>query len=117
MASIIDPESAKSLITEYKQQNASPGGPAIKTNEGQLLSGYFLDRQSLETILSNPKVEGVSLHLAKHPDSVGSAENYFTVVYAGAEPNTSPNPATPYVNTGAVYGDVPPCPNFCSDVG
>ena len=78
-------------------------------------NGYFLDRKSLETILSNPKVAGVSLHLAKHPASTGSAEHHFTVFYAGAEPNTTPNAATPYVKTGDVYGgDVPPCPPSCS---
>ena len=114
MASIIDPESAKSLIKEYQQQNAAAGGPGIKTPEGDFLNGYFLDRESLETILSNPDVAGVSLHLAKHPASAGSAENHFTVFYAGAAPNTAPNAATPYVKAGDVYGDVPPCPPSCS---
>jgi hypothetical protein len=116
MATIIDPESAKSLIKEYQQQNSAPGGPAIKTHEGHLLHGYFLDRKSLESILSNPKVEGVSLHLAKHPDFKGADSHHFTVLYAGAEPNTAANPATPYVNTGAVYGDTPPCPTVCNTI-
>jgi hypothetical protein len=116
MASIIDPESAKSLIKEYQQQNSAAGGPAIKTPEGQFLNGYFLDRESLETILSNPNVAGVSLHLAKHPASTGSPEHHFTVLFAGAEPNKAANPATPYVNTGNVYKDVPPCPPMCSNL-
>jgi hypothetical protein len=116
MASIIDPESAKSLIREYQQQNAASGGPAIKTHEGHLLNGYFLDRESLEKILSNPKVAGVSLHLAKHPDFKGSQSNHFTVLYAGAEPNDAPNPKTTYVNTGEVYGDPPPCPPVCTNI-
>jgi hypothetical protein len=114
MATIIDLESARSLIKEYQQQNSSPGGPAIKTHQGHHLNGYFLDRESLENLLSNPKVVGVSLHLAKHPDHIGSPDNHFTVLYSGAEPNPAANPATPYVNTGAVYGDTPPCPPMCS---
>lgn len=117
MASIVDPESAKSLIQEYRQQNAAVGGPAIKTHEGHLLNGYFLDRKSLEAILKDPKVAGISLKLAKHPDFKGKPGNHFTVLYSGATPNTAPNPATTYVNTGAVYGDTPVCPPICTTLG
>jgi hypothetical protein len=114
MASIIDPESAKSLIREYQQQNAASGGPAIKTPEGHLLNGFFLDRESLQKILSNPKAAGVSLHLAKHPDFKGAPSNHFTVLYTGAEPNTAPDAKTPFANAGDIYGDPPPCPPHCS---
>jgi hypothetical protein len=116
MASIIDPESAKSLIKEYQQHNAAPGGPAIKTPDGHLLNGYFLDRQSLETILSNPKAVGVSLHLAKHPDFKGSDSHHFTILYAAAETNTAADATTPYVNTGNISVCDPPCPPFCSTI-
>jgi hypothetical protein len=115
MASTIDPESAKSLITEYQQQNSAPGGPAIKTHEGHHLNGFFLDRQSLESILSNPKAVGVSLHLAKHPDSKGSPDNHFTMLYAGAEPSTAPNAIAPHVNAGVIYSG-PPCPPLCTTI-
>jgi len=114
MASIIDPESAKSLISEYQQQNAASGGPAIKTPEGHLLNGYFLDRESLEKILSNPKVAGVSLHLAKHPDFKGAQSNHFTMLLAGAEPNTAADATMPFVSTSDIYGPVPPCPPRCT---
>jgi hypothetical protein len=117
MASIIDPESAKSLIKEYQQQNSAPGGPAIKTHEGHHLNGYFLDRQSLENLLSNPKVVGVSLHLAKHPDHVGSPNNNFTMLYAGAEPNTAADATAPHISTGPIYSGTPPCPNVCNSLG
>ena len=113
MATIIDRTLAKSLIKEYQTQNAAPGGPAIKTTDGHFLNGYFLDRKSLETILSNPNAAGVSLHLAKHPAAAGSAENQFTVLYAGAEANTAPGAVAPYVNNGDIYGDTPPCPPYC----
>ncbi len=116
MASIIDPESAKSLISEYQQQNAAPGGPAIKTHEGHLLNGYFLDRESLEKILSNPKVAGVSLHLAKHPDFKGAQSNHFTMLYAGAEPNTAKDAKTPFAAASDIYGPVPPCPPRCTTI-
>ena len=113
MASIIDPEKAKSLISEYRQQNASEGGPGLKTTEGHFLNGFFLNRESLEKILSNPKAIGVSVHLAKHPQSAGSNENHVTLMYAAAEPNTAPDAKTQLVNTGEMYGDPPPCPTLC----
>ena len=116
MATIIDPESAKSLIKEYQQQNSATGGPAIKTPEGHFLHGYFLDRQSLEAILKDPEVAGVSLHLAKHPAFKGADTHHFTVLYAGAQPNNDPKPLTPYVNKGVIYGEPPPCPPMCSNL-
>jgi hypothetical protein len=116
MASIIDPESAKSLIQEYRQQNSSDGGPGIKTTEGHFLHGYFLDRESLETILKDPNVQGVSLHLAKHPDSVGSEHNHFTLLWTGAEPNTQAGATAKYVNKGAIFQGTPPCPTVCGEI-
>jgi hypothetical protein len=114
MASIIDPASAQSLIQEYRLQNAAPGGPAITTHEGHLLNGYFLTRESLESILSNPKAVGVSLHLAKHPDFKGLPGNHFTVLCAAAEPNTAPDAKTRYINTGDFSDPPPPCPPSCA---
>jgi hypothetical protein len=114
MATKIDLAKAKSLIQEYQQQNAAPGGPGIKTPEGHFLNGFFLDRQSLESILSNPKAVGVSLHLAKHESSVGSPENHFNLLFAGAEPNTEGGMPAPHVNTGDIFGDTPICPPWCS---
>src|ERR1700744_4628207 len=110
MASTIDPESAKALIKEYQDQNAAAGDNAIKTHEGHPLNGYFIDRDSMEKILSNPKAAGMSLHLAKHSQSQGSKQNHYTVIYGAAEPSTSPDAKTPYTNTGELYGDPPPCP-------
>src|SRR5258708_12477474 len=108
MGSIIDPGSAKSLIQEYQQQNSAPGGSAITTPEGNFLNGYFVDRESLEAILSNHAAVGVSVYLAKHPDFAGTASHPFTLVYAAAEPNTDPGAPTPYVITRDLYGDPPP---------
>jgi hypothetical protein len=116
MATIIDHASAKSLIQEYQDQNAAPGGSGIKTGAGDLLHGYFLDRDSLETILKNPNVQGVSLHLAKHPDQVGSTDNNYTLLYTGAQPNTAANPTTPYESTGAIFASNPPCPPTCTTI-
>jgi len=114
MATIIDPASAQSLIQEYQQQNAAPEGPANKTHEGHHLKGFFLDRASLEHLLSNPNAAGVSLYLAKHPDHVGSPENRLTLLYSGAEANTAEGGDAPtYITTGPMYGDTPPCPTYC----
>ena|ERR1700733_11966786 len=115
MASTIDPQSAKSLMKEYQQQNAAAGGPALKTPDGSFLNGFFIDRESLERILKNPKAVGVSIHLAKHPNFKGSKENHITILYAAAEPNATTG-AAPYVNNGEICGDPPPCPPYCGVV-
>jgi hypothetical protein len=104
---------AISLIREYRQLNASEGGPRLLTPDNQFLNGYFIDRQSLESALSNPKVVGVSLHLAKHPDFAGLPGNHFTIVFAGVEPNIAPGATTPYKNTGDIYDQLFPCPPWC----
>jgi len=117
MASIIDLELAKSLIKEFQKQNVSPGGPDLKTPDGQHLKGFFIDRQSLDTILSDPACVGLSLHLAKHPDAIGSNENKFTIAIAGAQLNTGINPKTPYERVGHVWDLLNPCPPYCTDLG
>jgi len=116
MATIIDVEKAKSLIQEYRLQNAAAGGPALVTPDKKFHNGFFIDRKSLEDILSNPNVEGVSLDFAKHPDFTGAAENVFTLVYSGAEPAAAGGTA-PYVSTGDCYTNPPPCPPFCTILG
>lgn len=116
MASKIDPVLAKSLIKEFQNQNTSTGGPALKTHDGPFITGYFIDRQSIEAVLSNPNVVGVSVHFAKHPDAVGSKDNIFTLVFAGAEPNSKPGALSPHMNTGDIYEQLMPCPPYCTDL-
>ncbi|MBB3054849.1 hypothetical protein [Mucilaginibacter gotjawali] len=115
MATIIDPVSAKSLIQEFQEQNASDDGPGLLTPADQLLNGFFIDRESLEALLSNPDVAGLSIALAKHPDFVGQPGNYFTLLYSGAELNTGLDAPTPYINTGDICAGPPPCPPMCSN--
>jgi len=115
MATTIDPVSAKGLIKEYQQQNAADGGPALKTPDGSFLNGFFIDRESLERMLQNPKATGISIHLAKHPDFKGSKENHITLLYSAAEPNATTG-AAPYTNSGEICGDPPPCPPICSNI-
>ncbi len=126
MASIIDPGLAKSLIQEYRTQNVSEGGPALKTKEDAHLHGYFIDRQSLDTILSDPKVAGIHFYLAKHHECAGHKENKFTLVFTGSESNpkfdkvsaeagkTEVNKGvTPYLHSGAMYNYTEQCPTVC----
>jgi hypothetical protein len=112
MATIIDMEKATRLIHEYRQQNSAAGGPALITPDKKFHNGFFIDRQSLEDILSNPNVAGIGLDFAKHPDHVGSPDNIFTLVYSGAEPSPSGS-LTPYNSIGHKYCAPPPCPPFC----
>ncbi|MDF2432836.1 MAG: hypothetical protein JWP44_2467 [Mucilaginibacter sp.] len=115
MATIIDLNQAKSLIQEYRQQNATSGGPALVTPDKKFHHGFFINRKIIEDMLSNPNVLGISIDLAKHPDFTGSSENVFTLILSGAEPATAAS--TPYVNTGNIYCAPPPCPPFCVDLG
>jgi hypothetical protein len=105
---IIDPATAKSLIQEYQSQNSAPGGSAIVTPNGQFLNGYFLDRGSIEDLLSNPNAVGISLLLAKDPNFVGAPTRQFTVLFTGATGS-----AAPYLASGNIYGPTPPCPPQC----
>jgi hypothetical protein len=117
MANIIDPESAKALVHEYRQQNAASNGPNLRTPENKHLNGFFIDRASLLAILSNPDADGVSICFAKDPDFIGSRENVFTLVYTGAKENTSSNEGAPYESCGDIYCGTPPCPPYCCEWG
>jgi hypothetical protein len=126
MATIIDPEKAKSLIREYRTQNAATGGPALVTPDKKFHNGFFIDRQTIEDILSNADAVGIGFEFAKHPDFTGAKENVFTIVFSGAAtaaatpvaepevaapaaaPQASAATTAPYVSTGAVYSEPPP---------
>ncbi len=114
MASIIDPDLAKSLIDEFQQRNSSSTGPHLTTPDGSFINGYFVDRESLESILSDPKVVGVSLQYAKHPDFTGKDDNIFTIILVGAVPNTDPGATSPYKSSGKQFDKLPPCPPNCT---
>jgi hypothetical protein len=120
MAAPIDPVLAKTLVKMYQKQNSSPGGPALMTPDKQFLNGYYIDRECLDEILSNPDFVGLSVYLAKHPDYTDSSENIFTIVCAGAEPNpqySETSNGSPYINTGEMYEYVDPCPAKCGSIG
>jgi hypothetical protein len=112
MASKIDLTLAKSLIQEFRKENASANGPSLKTIEGHNLHGYFIDRESLDEILKDPKVTGISLSHAKHPDAAGKPDNAYTLVYSGVAPATEPGAQTAIVSRD-VYGPTPTCPPVC----
>jgi len=116
MASKINPTLAKSLIKEFQEHNEAADGMGLKTPEGNHVHGYFMDRESIESILSDPNVAGISLYHAKHPDHAGSPNKVFTLAYTGAEPNTEANAKTPYLNKQEVY-TTPVCPPYCGNLG
>jgi len=116
MASPIDPTLAKSLIKEFQTQNSSESGPGLTTPDGSFIHGYFIDRKSLETILSDPKIEGISVEYAKHPDFAGQPGNVFTIIIVGAITNTDPAAATQYKSSGEYFDQMPPCPPYCSSL-
>lgn len=116
MASPIDPTLAKSLIKEFQSQNASASGPGLTTPDGSFINGYFIDRQSLETILSDPKIEGICVEYAKHPDFAGQPGNVFTMIIVGAFTNTAPGATTQYISSGEYFDKLPPCPPNCTSL-
>ena len=116
MASPIDPKLAKSLIQEFRDQNASASGPGLTTPDGSFINGYFIDRKSLESILSDPKIEGISVKYAKHPDFVGQSGNVFTIIIVGAITNTDRAITTQYVSSGECFDSIPICPPFCTSL-
>ena len=113
MASTIDPTLAKSLIKEFQQQNASAKGPGLTTPDGSFINGFFVDRASLESILSDPKIVGISLEYAKHPDFTGKDGNVFTIIFVGVIPNTDPGASSPFISSGSYFDQMPPCPPSC----
>jgi len=115
MASKIDRGKAQSLIQEFREQNKAAGDAGLKTPEGHHLNGFFIHRETLESILKNEKVAGIHVHLAKHPDFAGKPGNIHTLMVSGSEPNTEAGAAAPYIGTGDVYASSSPCPPWCSN--
>jgi hypothetical protein len=114
MASQIDKEQAKSLMQEFRTQNQSKGEHALLTPDGQHIHGYFLDRESLENILSDKNNAGIHVYFAKHPDFAGEPDNVNTLLYTGSEPNPDPKVKAQYLSKGPVFVSSPPCPPVCS---
>jgi len=114
MANNIDPELAKSLKKEFQQQNEAAGEHAWKTPDGQHLRGFFINRETLESILKDEKVAGIHVYFAKHPDFVGKPDKVHTLTISGSVPNTQPGAAAPFVASGNEVTNWPPCPPYCS---
>ena len=114
MAQKMDPEMAKSLIKEFRDQNKASGEHAWKTPDGQHLNGFFIDRESIESMLKNEKVVGIHVYFAKHPDFAGKPDKVHTLMIHGSVPNTQPGATTPYLATGDIMDNTPPCPPDCS---
>jgi hypothetical protein len=116
MASKIDPDLAKSLIREFQQQNATAGGPGLLTPDGAFINGFFIDRASLEAVLSDPNVAGISVLHAKDPEFAGQSINVFTLVFVGVTPNPDPLASKKLISSGNYYDKLPPCPPACADL-
>lgn len=101
MAKIIDRGQAQSLIQEFRNQNKAAGEHAWKTPNGQHLNGFFIDRESLESILNDKENKGVQIHFAKNPDFAGKPDNVNTLVYSGTKPDAP-----------MMASDMP-CPPWC----
>jgi len=120
MSSIIDKKTIQALILEYRAQNSSPDGPGLITPDGQYLNGYFIDRDSIEAVLSNPDIVGLSLHFAVTPGYSGSGKNIFTIAFCGSTPNPNwvegSTTEKTYLASGDVYEFSAPCPPNCQDL-
>jgi hypothetical protein len=119
MSSVIDKTLAKNLINTYQSQNSGTNGSALITPGGQFLNGFFINRRCLDAILSDNNCVGVSVHLAKHPDHIGSTDNIFTLILTGAEPNPDfpdVDGAAPYIGKYENWDQIMPCPPVCTEL-
>ncbi|MGZ3755454.1 MAG: hypothetical protein ACXVAY_01100 [Mucilaginibacter sp.] len=117
---------AQQLIQGFQQQNGQSGTSAsspsqIVTETGIPLKGFFIDRNSLDSILADAAYVGLSVYIAKHPDHQHSNDMVYTIVFAGAKPNPAwiagSSTTTEYLNDGDIYEYVDPCPTACGDLG
>lgn len=119
MSAVIDKTTAQSLISAYQSQNSGTNGPALLTPDGQFLNGFFIDRRSLDAILSDKNTIGISVHFAKHPDFPTSTDNKITLILTGAEINPAypDDPAAaPYIGKYENWDLFGPCPPFCTEL-
>jgi len=119
MASIIDKTLAKMLIASYREQNSEVDGTRLLTPDGKFLNGFFIDRHSLDSILSNADVVGISLNFARHPEFAEDTERVFTLVFSGAEHNPDYKKGSgipPYIIKDHVWDQVEPCPPVCANI-
>jgi len=121
MAEIIDRALAQILIKSYQARNTSQQGPQLLTTDQLFLNGYYIDRASLEAVLSNPQFSGITVYLGTHPDCMDSLKNIFTLIFTGAVPNpvyTAGDGATvsAYLNPGDIYEQVQSCPPYCGSL-
>lgn len=107
----IESELAKKIIKEYNDQNAAVPESALKTKDDENLKGFFIDKETLETILNNADCEGIHVMLAKHPDFIGSEKHIFNILITGANTNSSTS-NTIAANTD-IFGPGPTCPTVC----
>ena len=107
----IESELAKKIIKEYSEQNAASPESALKTKDGENLNGFFIDKETLEFIISNPDCEGIHIMLAKHPDFIGSNKHIFNILITSAKTNSSTSNAIA-ANTD-IFGPGPTCPTIC----
>ena len=116
MASIINRGLAQSLIQEFRTQNRTLGDNAWKTPDGQQVNGYFIDRESLESILKDEKIAGIHVYFAKHANFKDDSSNVQSLIVTGSQLNTNPGATTPYIAAGDIFDAYPPCPPFCTDL-
>jgi hypothetical protein len=116
MATIIDPTLAENIIQEFRNQNKASAEYALKTPDGLFLNGFFIDRECLESILSDKDYVGIHVYFAKDPDFTGKPDYVYTLTITGTKLNTAPSATTPYVNDGDIYDKTPPCPPYCGSL-
>jgi hypothetical protein len=113
---------AKKMIADYVNENDTSRRP-IKTDSGQNLRGYFINRGPLDHILKNKSITGISIYLGV--DSLArvrkSKDRVYTLIYMGATINNAykPGGTEPRLINGMATGDstvydfAQPCPNNC----
>ncbi|MCJ8211753.1 hypothetical protein MUY27_18690 [Mucilaginibacter sp. RS28] len=120
MSKKIDKALAKRMIQGYKKQNNGHS----TTRAGQKLSGFLVDRASLEEILKHPdNYDGIHFYIAKHHEHVDKNDNVIAMVFAGAKRNPKyagadgkGDPGEPPYTNGDPYDHSDSCPDNCGDL-
>jgi len=112
------------LIAQFQSENSKADNP-LKNNKGDLLNGFFIDRQPLDHILKDKTISGISVYLAKDSTAhvTRKPDRMYTLVYIGGRYNKAykiGGSLPKIINMAAVsdtdtFDYVKPCPDACGD--
>jgi hypothetical protein len=102
-------------ITDFQTLNQAAGTSGIQGTSGAF-NGFYIDAPSLNAILADKSLTGISFYLGKHPDHPGTTDKILSVYFTGAKTNPNAPPQFDNPTTSDVYEYVLPCPPACGNL-